>query len=157
MGTSLSVLRFRKNGFATASDAMNHAANWLKSFRCGSPKSGTPSEWGANDHDLAYNEPRESVFRATLGLPLEQRLSNAPKVTTRVTGYDRLASPVLIKVIRLDNALAPIAIFVPDLMLPNGTPVQVGQNAIPASGQLFEAMCDPRSSINQQMGVEKIV
>ena len=92
--------------------AIQKCADFLKAFRCGSPKSGKPSQWGENDHDARYGKASE-VYRAAIGLPLNQRYSDGVNVETKIDGVDRLASPVHFKVIPLDGGFLPISITFP--------------------------------------------
>lgn len=88
--------------------AINCCSSFLKTFRCGSEKSGTPSPWGKNDHDMISGHPSK-VYRAALGLPLVQRYSNGKQFESCIEGFDRLASPILFKVVKLDGGFVPIA------------------------------------------------
>ena len=92
--------------------AVLECADFLKAFRCGSPKSGTPSKWGQNDHDVIRGVKK--VYRQAIGLPLSQRYSNnAGTIESQIDGFERLASPVHFKVIPLDNGFMPIATVFP--------------------------------------------
>ena len=92
--------------------AIRKCADFLKAFRCGSARSGKPSEWGQNDHDVRYQDV-ETLHRPALGLPLNQRYSDRTNVSTTVSGVDRLASPVHFKVIKLNDGFWPISITFP--------------------------------------------
>ena len=102
--------------------AINKCADFLKSFRCGSNKSGKPSTWGKNDHDVIKGE--STVYRQALGLPLTQRYSNNyGTLESEVEGYDRLASPIHFKVIPLKEGFLPVAIVFLSHSMENGTTV----------------------------------
>lgn len=92
--------------------AVNKCADYLKTFRCGSKRSGTPSKWGKNDHDARFREV-ECLYRPAVGLPLTQRYSDKTTIQTEVSGFDRLASPVHFKVIKLKDGYWPIVIIFP--------------------------------------------
>ena len=106
--------------------AVKNCSDFLKSYRCGSPKSGKPSVWGANDHDAPFPfNKKDCVYRPVLGLPLTQSYSSGKTVTSQIKGYDRLASPVHFKVISLDGGFLPIVFFCYNMMIPDGTEVKL--------------------------------
>ncbi len=106
--------------------AVETCSNFLKSYRCGSPKSGEPSAWGENDHDAPFPfNKKDCVYRPVLGLPLTQRYSSGKTVTSQIKGYDRLASPVHFKIISLDGGFLPIVFFCYNMMIPDGTEVKL--------------------------------
>ena len=115
---------------STWSDAVKLAQEILQSYRCGSPKSGTPSDWGKNDHDVPLNG-RGDVYRQILGLPLQQRYSK-DKGTWRsgITGNDRKwndrwASPLRLKIVPLEGHYYVLAIFMGDELMDAGTEVDI--------------------------------
>ena len=92
--------------------AIRKCADFLKTYRCGSKRSGTPSQWGENDHDARFRNVDE-LYRPALGLPLTQRYSDHVTLNTSVDGFERLASPVHFKVIELSDGFWPIEIVFP--------------------------------------------
>lgn len=97
----------------TAEKAIQQCEKFLKTFRCGSKRSGTPSKWGKNDHDVIFSPEKQEVFRPILGLPLVQTYSSSHrKLTTSIpntdTDIDRLASPLHFKIIPLREGKVPI-------------------------------------------------
>lgn len=103
--------------------AVKCCIDFLKIYRAGSTKSGEdPSEWGKNDHDAGLQK-RACVCRPVLGLPLVQNYSKVPPVSSSITGYNRLASPVHFKVIPLKDGFVPIVFFCYNMIPPDGTEV----------------------------------
>ena len=43
----------------TAEKAIQQCEKFLKTFRCGSKRSGTPSKWGKNDHDVIFSPEKQ--------------------------------------------------------------------------------------------------
>lgn len=125
--------------------AINCCIDFLKKYRAGSTKSGEdPSEWGKNDHDAGLQK-HGCVYRPVLGLPLIQSYSKAPKVISKIKGYDRLASPVHFKVIPLNGLFVPIVFFCYSMLPEDETEVILEQNKelfrLPLQGfELVEAM-----------------
>ena len=111
---------------------MGLAADIFKKYRCGSPKSGTPSEWGQNDHDVPLKGGGE-LFRPAFGLPLTQRYSSRDVGTwnTFVSAKgggrdsDRWGSPLHLKIVLLAGQYHVLAIFVNEYVLPEGTVLNV--------------------------------
>ncbi len=109
-------------------DAIKSAARIFQSYRCGSPKSGTPTEWGQNDHDTPLKKG-ETLFRPALGLPLTQRYSSrdigswqtSVKGSGQDKANDRWSSPLLLKIIPLDGKYHVLAVFLNEFVLPEGT------------------------------------
>lgn len=126
--------------------AINCCIDFLKKYRAGSTKSGEdPSEWGKNDHDAGLQK-HGCVCRPVLGLPLVQNYSKAPPVSSSITGYNRLASPVHFKVIPLKDGFVPIVFFCYNMIPPDGTEVLLTPKGrrpfrLPLQGfELVEAM-----------------
>jgi len=117
---------------STWKDAVKLAQKPLKNMRCGSPKSGTPSSWGKNDHDIPLNNKSgESVFRQALGLPLLQRYSNKRGTySSSINGNDRWASPLHLKIVPLENKYYVLAIYFHDYVLSDGENVLIKGNGI---------------------------
>ncbi len=109
-------------------DAVKLAAHKLQAYRCGSPKSGTPTEWGQNDHDVPLKRGGD-LFRPALGLPLTQRYSSRDQGTwntfVKAKGQekdnDRWASPLLLKIVPLEDRYHVLAVFLNEYVLPEGT------------------------------------
>jgi len=118
-------------GSATSwKDAVDLASDIFKKFRCGSPKSGTPTEWGQNDHDVPLHGSGE-LYRPVFGLPLTQLYSQHGNWQTFESkkNNDRWGSPLHLKIIPLDGKYHVLAIFLNDYVLTEGTPLTVkGKN-----------------------------
>lgn len=131
-------------GSSTAwQDAVALAAGIFKKYRCGSPKSGTPSEWGQNDHDVPLNRGG-TLYRPAFGLPLTQRYSSRDVGTFNTSvamnkggrGDDRWASPLLLKIVPLEGKYHVLAIFLNDYVLPEGTELSVKSREKQVSARL---------------------
>lgn len=105
--------------------AILESMDFLKRYRCGSRKSGEPSDWGKSDHDAIFNSKIREVYRQALGLPLVQRYSDGDNVISCVEGCDRLASPLHLKVIPLKEGFVPLGIIFYSHLLKDGTPVKL--------------------------------
>lgn len=105
--------------------AIFESMDFLKRYRCGSRKSGEPSDWGQSDHDAIFNSKIKEVYRQALGLPLFQRYSDGDNVISCVDGCDRLASPLHLKVIPLKESFVPLGIIFYSHLLKDGTPVKL--------------------------------
>lgn len=126
--------------------AVKTCSNFLKSYRCGSPKSGEPSDWGENDHDAPFGKT-DFVYRPILGLPLTQKYSSGKTVTSQIEGYDRLASPVHFKVVSLDGGFLPVVFFCYSMIPDDDTVVSLVEKnrticKLPLDLELFEEMRD---------------
>lgn len=108
--------------------AINCCIDFLKKYRAGSTKSlKNLKKWGKNDHDVGLRK-RGFVCRPVLGLPLVQNYSKVPPVSSSITGYNRLASPVHFKVIPLKDGFVPIVFFCYNMIPPDGTEVILKQD-----------------------------
>lgn len=127
--------------------AVETCSNFLKSYRCGSPKSGEPSAWGENDHDAPFGKT-DCVYRPILGLPLTQTYSSSGRtVTSQIEGYDRLASPVHFKVVSLDGGFLPVVFFCYSMIPDDDTVVSLVEKnrtiyTRPLDTELFYEMSD---------------
>ena len=102
-------------------DAVNCCSNYLKVYRSGGGKFSTPSKWGKIDHDLMFsNSYTDEIYRPAIALPYSTKYYNAD-----IVGYKRLASPVLFKIIQLQNKFIPIVIFLKDYFIDPGTNVRI--------------------------------
>ena len=119
-------------------EAVELAKKTLKSYRCGSPKSGTPSHWGKNDHDVPL-KGRGTAYRPILGLPLQQRYSTG-KGTWRSTidGNDRWASPLRLKIVPLDGKYNVLALFMGDELMEPTTQIQLKGKGRPIKATLSD-------------------
>ena len=138
--------------------AVQACANFLKAFRCGSKKSGTPSTWGLNDHDIVFDNSGTN-YRAAIGLPLSQRYSSKGNFQTSIdrsapvadkgkkAKNDRWASPVFFKVVEFDGKFIPLVLFFKDYFIPEGTKVTVDnrndRKFCKVSHDILWAMMDP--------------
>ena len=139
---------------ATVEGALEEGVDFLERYRRGSPKSKEKEEvsyWGQSDHNSGLELLRRSlhkagscwgrsdhnsdsdsvVYRQALGLPLFQRYTGSVKgkVTSLVKGYDRLASPLHLKIIPLQGGFVPLGIFFFDHLIPDGTEVELRDEA----------------------------
>lgn len=137
-----------------ARSAQQTAQDFLKTFRCGSEKSGEPSFWGKREHDFIRGvNDGDCAYRAALGLPLQQKYSNGRgnfsfsvvagtgKTTTR------WASPLYLKVVPDgEKRYAAIAIFLKDYFIPEGWSIRRfgsgGSRELRLSHDLINAMMD---------------
>jgi CRISPR/Cas system CMR-associated protein Cmr1 (group 7 of RAMP superfamily) len=93
------------------------------------------SKWGKNDHnaaDRAVAAKPNKVFRAVFGLPLKQSFRSNPPgrphgfdVFTEWKGVSRFASPLHIKVGKLDSGFCVLLVFFDSHTLPAGTTVEL--------------------------------
>ncbi len=130
--------------------AVSVAKDFLKSFRCGSSKSGTPSRWGKAEHDLiAHASPASRVFRPALGLPLIQRYSNGKGTFqfSQKNGKHRWASPLYLKILPLNGKFVPLAIFLKDYVLPENTVILRKNQEFQLSHDLINAMMNPEYNV----------
>jgi hypothetical protein len=132
------------------SHAVDRAAQQLKRFRCGSPKSGTPSKWGQNDHDVPL-KGGSVVYRQALGLPLTQRYSDGKRWNSSTASGDRWASPLMLKVIPWGGKYQVVAVFLDKYVMKDGESIELkGRGAqIPSvrvSHDLWNEMHLPESS-----------
>ena len=103
--------------------AINVCSSFLKTLRCGKNQYGAAaSKWGKNDHDAGL-EKEDQIYRAALGLPLVQKYSGNNKRTVEysIVGWDRLASPLHFKIIKLKNRFVPILLVIPEYAPKDGT------------------------------------
>lgn len=97
---------------------------FLKRMRCGKSQYGMKaSKWGESDHDTGLNLDHDSeIYRAILGLPLKQQYSKSNKsVEYSIDGWDRFASPLHFKVVKLQNKYVPLMLVIPKYAPENGT------------------------------------
>ncbi|MGN0835324.1 MAG: type III-B CRISPR module RAMP protein Cmr1 [Candidatus Spyradosoma sp.] len=129
---------------ASAPAAVGRAKEFLRGFRCGSPKSGQPSRWGKIEHDLIFRSAT-NVYRPALGLPLIQRYSQPPRGTFQFSfgQSSRWASPLFLKIVPLDGKFLPVAIFLKDFIPPAKTRVARGRDELPLSHELIDTMMNP--------------
>lgn len=111
----------------TAEEALRNLGNWLKQWRAGSTSSvSNPQKWGLNDHNAGLGKTK-TVFRPVLGLPLTQRYQDGFSVETQYDKAEgRWASPLHLKVIRLGQTYAPLAVYFPEHAIPEGSELQIG-------------------------------
>jgi hypothetical protein len=113
------VLTLESTGSAKA--AIQKCADALKRFRCGKSGHGfDASEWGGSDHDLMHRNGGDKIFRAAIALPHQTKYYD-----TDIAGYDRLASPVMFKILPIGNMFLPIVIFLKDYFIKEGTSVRL--------------------------------
>lgn len=140
-------------------NAIKELGGWLKSWRAyGRTKDNPRAEqnmpgfhWAKSDHDLGAailfgGTQSPAVFRAALGLPLNQRFQ-AGKSLDWNTDTGRFASPVLLRPHRTPaGEWKALVIFVHKHEWPAGKQVNAGRQArVPVSLDLLKAMqADPR-------------
>lgn len=146
-GTGLRVLALAF-GLGSWEDALACCGEFLRTFRCG--KGVGVSEWGRSDHDAPFKDEKKA-YRAVIGLPLAQRYGHGSTVIRTRHGHERRwASPLLLKVVSLDEGVVPLAVFVPCLALPEGSRIHLVEEkqllkSLTASHGLFRAMMEPDS------------
>ena len=96
-------------------DAVRECSKILKKLRCGKTQYGfSASEWGKKDHDTGLNlNNGASIYRTALGLPLKQQYTKGDVVEYSIQDWDRFASPLHFKVIRLKGLFVPILLVIP--------------------------------------------
>jgi len=103
-----------ETAFPSWEEALSAAGLWLRSHRAGSDRGGSDLQpLAEKDHDFPYKaKSGDPVYRATLGLPLQQSYSSGGRweTSTKDNGK-RWASPVRIKVIRANKGFVPLAIL----------------------------------------------
>jgi CRISPR-associated protein Cmr1 len=108
-----------------AMKALEFLGNWLKKWRAGSKKSGVPSKWGRNDHDAVLNK-RGVLYRPVIGLPITQRYqSSGQTIDSNPQTGNRWASPVHLKVLKLGKHYYPLAVFFPEMAMPDGSRIKL--------------------------------
>lgn len=132
-----------------ARSAQQTAQDFLKTFRCGSEKSGEPSFWGKREHDFIRGvNDGDCAYRAALGLPLQQKYSNGRgNFSFSVSGKEKMArwaSPLYLKVVPDgEKCCAAIAIFLKDYFIPEGQSIWRSGRKLRLSHDLINAMMDP--------------
>ncbi len=107
--------------------AVDICSNTLKKIRCGKTQYGfTASKWGKADHDSGLNLTKgTSIYRAALGLPLRQAYTSKNSagriVDYSIPDWDRFASPLHFKVIKMKEGFVPIMLVIPKYAPPDGT------------------------------------
>ncbi len=124
-------------------EALNICAESLRAFRCHKA-----SQWGKDDHDVPYSQDSTQVYRPALGLPLTQRYRNGKTFKTSKPGVNRWASPLLFKIVRLQQGFMPLGIFCNHMVMKKDTLLSVeGREGeareVRLSLDLWEAMQDP--------------
>lgn len=102
--------------------AVAECRDYLSYYRKG--KGADAKDWGKNDHDAPFGGC-QYVYRAALGLPLAQRYSSGTNVESSIDGYERLASPLHMKVVKLDGGFVPLTIFFTTMVPKAGTKVRL--------------------------------
>jgi len=128
-------------------NALDVLASWLKSFRA-TKYIDDPHPLARSDHD----GKNDRLYRPVLGLPLVQRYSRGPTYQTFLAGSDRWASPVHLKVIRLDNRYFPLVLFFPEMAIRDGAQLTLKERHGPsrpknASRELFNEMMKPKNGM----------
>ena len=103
--------------------AVQTCEKFLQTLRCGKRRGQfTESKWGENDHDAGLQKEPQ-IYRAALGLPLTQKYSSGRIVEYSIKGWDRFASPLLFKIVRLENGFVPILMVIPEYAPEDGSTV----------------------------------
>lgn len=127
----ISIYRIGENGFDDYHEAVKCCADFLKKIRCGKDGRGyTASQWGKNDHDAGLQR-KDKNYRVALGLPLVQRYSSSNrKVTYSIDKWERFASPLHFKIIKLKKGFVPLLLVIPEYAPESGTKIhaQVEKN-----------------------------
>lgn len=104
-------------------ETIETCSSFLKTLRCGKNQYGVAaSEWGKNDHDAGL-EKEDQIYRAALGLPLVQKYSEKNKRTVEysIDRWDRFASPLHFKIVKLKDGYMPILLVIPEYAPKDGT------------------------------------
>lgn len=148
------------------SKALDACADFLHRFRCGKyDKDYAPygaSPWGDSDHGAPFSEGKGgsvTIYRPALGLPLTQSYSgNKGAYETRSSQYSRWASPLLLKIIALEEGYLPLGIFCKKRVLSRGELLQIcekggkGERKNAAlSLELWETMMDPSNEKHKKI------
>ena len=139
-GVNCKILKLKSAD--TAKEAIQTCANALKRFRCGKDGHGMKaSEWGKSDHDIPFKN-HDTIYRAAIGLPLAQNYSRDKINNFQVfkDQSDRWASPVIFKILLLENMYVPIVLFMKDYFMPDCN-VKKAKN----SRELKKGICSPLS------------
>lgn len=147
-GVSLYSLSQPQNDYKKA---IKKCTNFLKTFRCGKSQYGAKaSEWGESDHDTGIQE-RGSIYRAALGLPLSQRYSKSSRaVEYSIKDYERFASPLHFKIIKLKKGFVPILLVLPKYAPKNGSVLEGKVK----NGRNFSVKLN-RDLLNVMLGADK--
>lgn len=139
-GVNCKILQLKPGN--SAKDAIQTCANALKRFRCGKSNHGaTASKWGQSDHDLMHSSDNNKIFRAAIALPHKTKYYDA-----LIQGYDRLASPVIFKIVIIENKFVPIVIFLKDYFIAENVNVKLSNNKnVKLSHDLLNEMMDDKS------------
>ena len=93
-----------------------------------------------------FNNGGDEVYRAAIALPHKTDYYDAS-----IYGYDRLASPVIFKIINIEDKFIPIVIFLKDRFIPEGTTVSLAKNRqnkkVTLSHDLLNEMMDENSDL----------
>lgn len=142
-GVNCKILKLRSAD--SAKDAIQTCANALKSFRCG--KSGhnmDASQWGKSDHDIMHHNGGREIYRAAIALPHKTTYYDA-----KIDGYERLASPVIFKIISIEKLFIPIVIFLKDYFIDEAVKVHLSKRGqhkdLSLSHDLLNEMMDEYS------------
>ena len=137
--------------------AVKRCANFLHYARCGSTNGDLQaSQWGENDKDVVKNGiVNAKLTRPAIGLPMpiQFRQSNT-KYSIALSdcedkGDSRWASPVIFKVVKLGDAFVPLAMFMRDYCMPDGTKLEITENrrgggkSAFSSRELFDVLASP--------------
>jgi CRISPR/Cas system CMR-associated protein Cmr1 (group 7 of RAMP superfamily) len=107
-------------------EALKFLGNWLKQWRAGSEKSDVkPSKWGINDHNAVLKK-NGLLFRPVIGLPITQQYqSSGQTIESNPQTGNRWASPVHLKVLKLAGRYYPLAVFFPEMAIPDGSRIKL--------------------------------
>jgi len=111
-------VRLWRDRFTNPQSAIEFAAGKMREMRCGTTRFGMAlSTHGGSDHNAAADvlngtARNPKVYRPVLGLPLKQSFDRgARQVATEWNGVSRLASPLHIKVGRLNTGYCLLLVF----------------------------------------------
>ena len=119
--------------------AIKKCSAFLKKIRCGKDAYGsTASKWGKSDHDAGLQKG-DKIYRVALGLPLSQKYSSSKTtVNYSIKGFDRMASPLHFKIVKLGKDYVPLMLVIPEYVPESGTIV----NAKEGKGASFTLKLD---------------
>ena len=135
------------------SNAISQCSIFLHKARCGSNGPAiNASQWGSEDNEGIRSQNPSTLSRPALGLPMPIRYKRGGQYSITLSDDEkesRWASPVIFKVIKLNQDHVPLAIFLKRYCMPDGTDLKVNvigtrrvMNAS-ASRKLFDVLMNP--------------
>ena len=140
--------------------AVKRCADFLHNARCGSTNGDLQaSQWGENDKEVVKNgSDNAKLTRPAIGLPMPIQFKHGNKYSIALAdsedkGDSRWASPVIFKVVKLGNAFVPLAMFLRDYCMPDGTKLVISENkkfrgiSAISNRELFDVLASPNRHV----------